>query len=101
MPERIRTPAASARKAPQAYLMQVILFVDLLLQLPIYGQPQQVRILLAGRQGRVELGLAQDILKVLHGPPGNIHLLVDRVFEVPRQVLDLLDLLLEIAAQAR
>ena len=80
--------------------MEVILLINLPLELPINRQPQKIRILLARGQRRVKLGLAKDLLKLIDGLPGTIHLLLDRILKVASQPLDLFDLRVEIVAQA-
>lgn len=83
----------------QTYLMQVVLFVHLSLQLSVHRQFQKIRILFACRQSRVELRLAQNLLEVVDCSAGCFHFLFHRVLEVAREALDFLDLLLEIAAE--
>jgi hypothetical protein len=81
--------------------MQVVFFVDLSLQLPVHGQPQQVRILLARCQGRVEFSMAQDILQVVDGPTRVLHLLFHRILEIAREVFDLFYFLVEVTPETR
>ena len=86
-------------KEVSPYLVQVVLFVDLSLQLAVHGQSQEVRILLARSQGRVEFSLTKHLLEVVDGFASCSHLTVDGVLEVPRKVLDLLYFLVEVTAK--
>lgn len=85
----------------KTHLVQIGLLVNLPLNLPVNRQPHQIRILLPRGKRRVHLGLPQHVLQRIHGLPRPVHLLVHRVFEVARQVADLLDLLVEVTPQPR
>lgn len=76
------------------YLVQIVLFVNLSLNLSVYGQSQQIGILLASSLGRIKGGLAKSLLQVIDGFSCVFHLLANRAFEIARETLDLLDLLL-------
>ena len=81
------------------YLMEVVLLVELALNLSINGHAHQERILLANSARIVCLILPKHVLKGANRLSRVLHLLLDRVLEVSRKVLDLLDLLLKITAQ--
>lgn len=83
------------------YLVEIVLFFQLLPDLLVDGQPQQIRVLLADCEGGIQLVLAEPFLQQLDGAPGGVHLLVDRVLEVARKVLDFLDLELQVAPKPR
>ena len=56
--------------------------------------------MLARGQGRVDFSLAKDVLEVLDGLASGGHLSLNGILEVPGKVLDLLNLLLKIAAES-
>lgn len=79
--------------------MQIVFLINLALDLTINGEAEKEGILLA-RGGRgVNLILIEDIRKGADGLGGGAHLLLYRILEVARKLLDFLDLLLQIASQ--
>lgn len=82
-----------------SYLVEVVLLVKLALNLALDGQAQKERILLASGRRRVDVALPEHTLECLHSLAGGIHLLLNRVLKVAGQVLDLLDLLLQVASE--
>lgn len=80
--------------------MEVVFLVNLALNLAVDGETEQEGVLLASGRGRVDLALIEDVGEGADSLGGGAHLLLDRVFEVARQLLDFLNLLLKIASEA-
>lgn len=98
--EHGRHVARATRRRRRPYLVQVVLLLDLSLDLAVDGQAQEIGILLPRDGGGIDVAVAEHVLQVVDGPPGAVHLLVDRILEVAGQALDLLDLQVEVAPQA-
>ncbi|RBQ70685.1 hypothetical protein VDGD_21507 [Verticillium dahliae] len=94
----LKLPAG--RLQVEVRLVQVVLLIDLALHLPVDSETQEVGVLLAGRGGRVRVALANGLLQRLDQFARGVHLLLDRVLEVARQALDLLDLLVQVTAES-
>ncbi|PNY29179.1 hypothetical protein TCAP_00901 [Tolypocladium capitatum] len=94
-----RLQLAAGALEVEVRLVEVVLLVNLALDLAIYGQTQQVRILPTRRGRGINLVLVQDIGERVHGLFCAVHFAIDGVLEVAGKVLDLLDLLLEIAPE--
>lgn len=80
--------------------MQIVLLVDLLLHSTVNTQSNDVRIVLACGAAILVVGVLKSLLKLLNFPSCGLLFLIDGVFEVAAQALDLLDLLAQVAAQA-
>lgn len=80
--------------------MQVIFLVDLPFHLPLNAQSDNVRIALSDRCVRVRVDQPQCFLQIPNRLAGAFGLFLHRILEVPREPLDLLTLLVEVAPQA-
>jgi hypothetical protein len=80
--------------------MKIVLLINLPLDLTLDTQTNYVRISLACDSIRVRVYQSQRFLERCHALPRGLLLLLDVVLEVARERLDLLDLLRKICAQA-
>lgn len=80
--------------------MKVVLLINLLLNLPLYAQSNQKRIILARNGMWICIHNRQSILESIYSLPSVILLFIHRVLEVTRQGFDFLDLLSQICSQS-